>query len=127
MSQFLLSSSFVIAVTDESRYSTYFQWPGYARTVRKRPTLTTNISWRDLYAAAMLELDRTQLPSRIEAAEAAIKRAMDELMIDGKLGAVEETQGMADALRALQTLHRVELTKHSPACSNSRERHQAER
>jgi hypothetical protein len=73
----------------------------------------------------MLELDRTQLPSRIEAAEAAIKQVMEELMIDGKVGTVEEMQDMADALRALR-IKRMELTNASPA-SSSHEHRRAER
>ncbi|SRR5258708_2186784 len=88
---------------------------------KKGRLLTTNISWRDLYAAAILELDRTLLPGRIEAAGAAIKQATEELMSDGKLTA-EETQSMADALRSLQTLERVELKKTSPANTGREQR-----
>jgi len=75
----------------------------------------------------MLELDRSQLPTKIEVAESAIKRAMEDSMPDDKLRAAQERHDMADALRALQTLQRVELTRTSPACSNSREQLPAER
>jgi hypothetical protein len=74
----------------------------------------TNISWKDLYAAAMLELDRANLPNRIESARAAIRQALDELASDRDLGAVEEAQALADALRNLQALQRVECTPLTP-------------
>jgi hypothetical protein len=80
-----------------------------------RTPVTTNISWQELYKAAMLELDRASLQGRIEAAQAAIRQAMEELTSNHELGAVEETQGMSDALHNLQTLQRVEFRTSTPA------------
>lgn len=77
--------------------------------------MTTNILWQDLYTAAMLELDRTNLQGRIEAAQAAIRQAMGEPIRNPRLGGVEDTQAMADALRNLQTLQRVEFRTSEPA------------
>jgi hypothetical protein len=77
--------------------------------------VTTNILWQELYTAAMLELDRTNLQGRIEAAQAAIRQAMEEPIRNSRLGAVEDTQAMADALRNLQTLQRVEFRTSEPA------------
>jgi hypothetical protein len=79
--------------------------------------MTSNVSWQELYTAAMLELDRTMLPSRIEAAQAAIRQAMEELVGNHKIGTGEETQAMADALRNLRTLQRVEFRISAPAAS----------
>ena len=41
--------------------------------------MADDASWQELYAAAMLELDRVHLQSRIDAAEIAIRQAMQEL------------------------------------------------
>lgn len=73
-------------------------------------------SWKDLYTAAMLELDRASLASRIEAAEASIRQAMGE--VSGQGDAVEEKRAMAEAMRSLQTLRRLELTS-TPVSSQS--------
>ena len=79
--------------------------------------VTTNILWRDLYAAAMLELDRDNLHDRIEAARAGIQRARKELTRNPPPGAAEEIHAMADALRNLDTLQRLELRASPPTCS----------
>jgi phage terminase small subunit len=71
-----------------------------------------NCSWYDLYATAMLELDRAALPGKIEAAQASIRRAMGGAAIDRSFGTPPETQAMSDALRNLQALQRVELSPH---------------
>ncbi len=72
-------------------------------------SMTNSISWQELYATAMLELDRATLPSRIEAAQAAVLQAMEELADNHTLKAGEERQTLADALRNLRTLQRVEF------------------
>ncbi len=77
--------------------------------------MTTNISWEDLYAAAVLELDGANLHGRIEAAQAAIRRAAEELARNPKPGAAGERQALADALRNLQTLRRVEFSASTSA------------
>ena len=79
--------------------------------------VTTNILWHDLYAAAMLELDHANLHDRIEAARAGIQRARKELTRNPTPGAAEEMRSMADALRNLDTLQRVELRASTPTCS----------
>jgi hypothetical protein len=70
-----------------------------------------NDSWRDLYTAAMLELDHGLLQSRIDAAQVAIRRSMEELMGSCAVGAAEERQALSDALGNLQSLQRVEFRK----------------
>jgi hypothetical protein len=81
--------------------------------------VTTNISWEDLYAAAMLELDRARLHGRIEAAQAAIRRSVEELARHPKPGAAGEMQVLADALCNLRTLRRVEFRMCPPAISQA--------
>jgi hypothetical protein len=76
--------------------------------------MTANILWYDLYAAAMLELDRDNLHDRIEAARAGIQRARKDLTRNPPPGAAEEMHSMADALRNLDTLQRVELRASTP-------------
>jgi hypothetical protein len=78
--------------------------------------VTANILWHDLYAAAMLELDRDNLHDRIEAARAGIQRARKDLTRNPTPGAAEEMHSMADALRNLDTLQRVELRASPPTC-----------
>ncbi len=67
-----------------------------------------NVLWQDLYAAAMLELDRDHLQRRIDAAQAAIQQARNEISEQGA-DCVEQIQALTDALRNLQTLQRVEF------------------
>jgi hypothetical protein len=79
--------------------------------------MTTNILWHDLYTAAMLELDYANLHDRIEAARAGIQRARKELTRNPTPGAAEEMHSMADALRNLDTLQRLELSASTPTRS----------
>ncbi len=72
--------------------------------------------WQELYQAAMVELDRPTLQTRIEAAQVAILGRIQEL----KAGAVHpdnlaEEQELADALRGLRTLLRIEFRSPSEA------------
>jgi hypothetical protein len=74
-------------------------------------------SWQELYAAAMLELDHGRLQSRIDAAQVAIRRSMEELIGNRTVGAGEEMQALSAALGNLQTLQRVEF--RNPIASSS--------
>jgi hypothetical protein len=71
--------------------------------------METDGCWYDLYAAAMLEFDRAALPGKIEAARAAIRRALQEAAIGRSFGTPSEAPAMSDAMRNLQALQRVEL------------------
>jgi uncharacterized phage protein gp47/JayE len=86
--------------------------------------MTDNPSWEELYAAAMLELDRVQLRSRIDAAQIAIRQSMEKLRNNCPLGGSEEMQALAAALGNLQSLQRVEL--RAPVSSSLRSRAPAE-
>jgi hypothetical protein len=64
--------------------------------------------WKNLYQAAMLELDTGVLPARIEAAKAAIHNRMAEM--EGSQAATEASQ-LQDALNMLDVLLRMYRTK----------------
>jgi hypothetical protein len=60
-------------------------------------------NWRDLYKAALFEVDRTKLPQRIsEARSAVVMRGRELFNCEGNH--VEETEDLEDALYALQAL-----------------------
>jgi hypothetical protein len=79
--------------------------------------MTNSISWQELYTAAMLELYRASLPRKIEAAQATIQQAMEELAANRKVGTEEEMHATDDALRNLRALQRVEFRTSTPATS----------
>jgi hypothetical protein len=83
--------------------------------------LTTDAQWRDLYQAAMLELDRTKLQTIIEIASAAMQRRLQELMTksDPQGDVRQERQEIVDALDGLRSLHRLEF-RSSSELSNPR-------
>jgi hypothetical protein len=68
-----------------------------------------NVLWRDLYAAAMLELDHAKLGKRIQEAQAAIQAAIEEQLAARANHSAEELQALNDATYNLLTLQRIEL------------------
>jgi len=77
---------------------------------REEVSVTKNVLWRDLYAAAMLDLDRVTLLNSIQRAEAAIQQAFAEQRNADDRCDVEELQAMRDAIRNLEMLRKLELT-----------------
>ena len=72
----------------------------------------TNLStrWKQLYAAAILELDDTKLPNRIAKARVAMRaRAEDPLTISSD----EERRTLDDAFRILRVLEQMTTKKKS--------------
>jgi len=69
--------------------------------------ITMNLSWREVYRAALLEVDPEQLRQRIDDAEKAIYERSEELRQAGDQSN-EEQGAMADALRALRVLAQSE-------------------
>jgi hypothetical protein len=61
----------------------------------------------------MVELDLASLQGRIEAAQAAIRQAMNEFVVTQEY-ATEEMRAMNSALGNLQTLQRVALRGSNP-------------
>jgi len=69
--------------------------------------MTTGPSWRELYRAALLEVEHEELRRRIEEAEKAIYQRSEELKRSGSHSG-EEHREMADAIRALRFLSQTE-------------------
>jgi hypothetical protein len=67
----------------------------------------TRVAWQEKYTEAMLELNREELPGRIEAAEKAIYQRLEELK-DAGASSAEELWAMNDALRGLRVLSKTE-------------------
>jgi hypothetical protein len=70
-------------------------------------TMTTNLDWRELYHAAMLELRPEELLQRIDDAEKAIQGRIAELRQDDS-DSREESRALDDALRGLRVLASME-------------------
>jgi len=60
--------------------------------------------WVELYRSALMELDRAQLPQKIEAAHQAIQQRINELLL--QRDATHEHLALEDALRNLRSLKR---------------------
>ena len=60
--------------------------------------------WIELYRSALMELDRGQLPEKIEAARQAIEARINQLPL--QKDHVEEHRELEDALRNLRSLKR---------------------
>jgi hypothetical protein len=72
-------------------------------------------AWWELYQSAMVELNPSQLQSRIEDAQTAVGQRMEELASRNDLESMEERQKLYQAQHALQTLRRLEC----PALGNA--------
>jgi hypothetical protein len=69
-----------------------------------------DVLWRELYKAAMVELDREKRDQRVEAAHVALQRPTEELTKDNRDGGSgNEPQAVAEALSNLRALQRVEF------------------
>jgi hypothetical protein len=66
-------------------------------------------SWWELYGAAMIETELSQLPARIEAARVAIAQHMQQCPADCGDSAEEHRRVMADALANLRALCKLEF------------------
>jgi predicted phage gp36 major capsid-like protein len=69
--------------------------------------MTTSPSWRELYRAALLEVEHEELRRRIDEAEKAVYQRSEELKRSGNCSG-EERQAMTDAIRALHLLAQTE-------------------
>ena len=68
-------------------------------------------AWRNLYKAALFEVDKTRLPDRIaQAEEALVVRARELFHIAGDN--IEEEQALDDTMYALHTLRNTLQTSH---------------
>ena len=68
-------------------------------------------AWRDLYKAALFEVDKTRLPDRItRAEEALVVRARELFHMAGDN--IEEEQALDDTMYALHALRNTSQTSH---------------
>ena len=68
-------------------------------------------AWRDLYKAALFEVDKTRLPERIaRAEEALVVRSRELFHIAGDN--LEEEQALDDTMYALRALQNTSQTDH---------------
>ena len=68
-------------------------------------------AWRDLYKAALFEVDSARLPERIaQAEEALVVRARELFHIAGDN--IEEEQALDDTMYALRALRNTSQTSH---------------
>ncbi len=70
-----------------------------------------NAGWKQLYAAAVLELDDTKLPDRIAKARAAMRDRADDLLTTPS---DQEDRTLNDGFRILRVLEGM-ATKRNPA------------
>jgi hypothetical protein len=75
-------------------------------------TISPNsIAWRDLYRAAVFEVDKTRLPERIaQAQEALVVRARELFHLAGDN--IEEEQALDDTMHALHALRNTSQTSN---------------
>lgn len=79
--------------------------------------MSMNGHWRELYEAAMLELNPAELGKKIGLAKTEIRRRGEEITSIPDADWIEEQRAMSDALRALDLLGRLELKLHSSPAS----------
>ena len=79
--------------------------------------VTQPANWRELYEAALLEVNPTDLQKGIELACQAMRGRSDDLTRSSEPGALEELRAIADALQNLRTVQRVELRSSIEAAS----------
>jgi hypothetical protein len=81
--------------------------------------MTGNLSWRELYESAMLELDPVRLQTTIDVAQVVIRQAMNDLIGNCQVGAAEELEALSAALGNLLALQRVESRRAISAASQN--------
>ena len=64
-----------------------------------------NLSWQELFTAAMLELDPTRLEQKIKTANVAIQERLREL----RGGRTDEARQLTDAVLSLRSIEKTEL------------------
>jgi hypothetical protein len=76
--------------------------------------MTPSSDWEQLYTAAILETDRSELKARIDAAQAAIDSRLHEMKTDHG-GAAEERLDIETAQASLDAMRkRAAIPQHTP-------------
>jgi hypothetical protein len=71
--------------------------------------ITQSHNWRELYEAALLQVNPADLQKGIELACQAMRQRSDDLTRSSQPGALDELRAIADALQNLRTVQRIEL------------------
>jgi hypothetical protein len=79
------------------------------RQQRGDEIMAVKFQWQKVYQSALLELDPTELPKKIKLAHTAKRQRDEELMVGHDARNFEEQRAIADALRNLAVLERLEL------------------
>lgn len=74
-------------------------------------TVKEKASWQEAFHTAMLELDHTRLPGRLEEARAMIRLRIEELRTSDSNARHPEEHTLDDALRSLRVLERTEFRR----------------
>ena len=91
----------------------------HSKSLSNSTNPSANNGWRELYRAAILELELTRLPERILQAETALILRAKELFQNGG-GNGQETQDLDDAMYALQALRSALRNNPSAASANDK-------
>lgn len=83
--------------------------PAQTQRVRKAPTV---YEWEETFNAAMMETDRSKRQERIDAAQTAINRRIEEIKLNPSDGSPEERQAIANAQLGLN-LFREEVSSNN--------------
>ena len=91
----------------------------HSKSLSNPTNSSENNGWRELYRAAILELELTRLPERILQSETALILRAKELFQNGG-GNGQETQDLDDAMYALQALRSALKNNPSTASANDK-------
>ena len=91
----------------------------HSKSLSNPANSSENNGWRELYRAAILELELTRLPERILQAETALILRAKELFLVGGSNE-QETQDLDDAMYALQALRSALRNNPSTASANDK-------
>jgi len=75
--------------------------PAQTRTVRKAPSV---YEWEETFNTALMEKDRSKLPERIDAAQTALNRRLEEMKLNEGDGSPEERQAIRNAQLGINLL-----------------------
>jgi hypothetical protein len=81
--------------------------------------------WWELYTAAMVEVDAAELVKKLDVAQAAMQRRLEDLARERDSNSVEERTQIVEALQGLRTLRRLECPGPSAAPRQMRSQEEA--
>jgi len=76
--------------------------------------MASNARWQDLYEAAIVEVNPTELRNKFEVAHAVMRQRIEELQFAPDARSVDERRRIEDALKNLAVLEKFELKASLP-------------